>query len=482
MAEKRATIRVEGMTCSACEARIAGAVRSLRGVKSATASLHGGKVEVAFDDLVVSLDVVKAVIVRTGYVVREKENSGGATALGVGMLLVALYMIANSLGLFSALPSFDSTVGYGMLFVAGLLTSVHCVAMCGGIALSQSVKTDGAGRPEAAVPVSRIKTLAPGLLYNAGRVISYTIVGGIAGALGAAFSVSPRAKGIVAAVAGIFMLFMGLKMLGYMPRLPRLRRITREPHPKHEPRIAAFLPASLYGLPDRIRGAFKNRGSFAVGLLGGLMPCGPLQTMQLYALGTGGFFAGAMSMLVFSAGTVPLMLSFGIAAAALPRKFLPAMVRASAVLVMFLGLLTLGRAAALAGVALPYLPSSLSVAGGRNPSDILAELSDARESAEAVTAKAVMGEGIQTFVTDFGVDGYAPFTVRAGVPFRWIINATAEDLNPCNNPLIVPSYGIEKELVPGENVIEFTPKKPGAISYSCWMGMIRSRISVVSGD
>ena len=81
-------------------------------------------------------------------------------ALGIGVVLVALYMIATQAGLFNALPKVDASIGYGMLFVIGLLTSVHCVAMCGGIALSQSVGDAASAGPRA----DRLARLGPGLL------------------------------------------------------------------------------------------------------------------------------------------------------------------------------------------------------------------------------------------------------------------------------------------------------------------------------
>ena len=52
----------------------------------------------------------------------------------------------------------------------------------------------------------------------------------------------------------------------------------------------------------------KTSSSFIIGLLNGFMPCGPLQAMQVYALSTGSFIKGAISMFLFSLGTVPLML------------------------------------------------------------------------------------------------------------------------------------------------------------------------------
>jgi len=48
------------------------------------------------------------------------------------------------------------------------------------------------------------------------------------------------------------------------------------------------------------------------------------------------------------------------------------------------------------------------------------------------------------------------------------------------NPVTVPAYGITKTLVPGDNLVEFTPKQAGLIGYTCWMGMIKSTITVVS--
>jgi len=68
---------------------------------------------------------------------------------------------------------------------------------------------------------------------------------------------------------------------------------------------------------ERQRG---NKGPFTVGLLNGLMPCGPLQAMQIYALSTGNPLKGALSMLLFSLGTVPLMFGLGALGSLLSRR------------------------------------------------------------------------------------------------------------------------------------------------------------------
>lgn len=94
-------------------------------------------------------------------------------------------------------------------------------------------------------------------------------------------------------------------------------------------------------------------GALTVGLLNGLMPCGPLQSMQLAALASLSPIKGALSMLFFSLGTTPLMLGIGSLTAALGQRFNRAVLRAGAVM----GLAMLSQGAALAGWSLPAAPA-----------------------------------------------------------------------------------------------------------------------------
>lgn len=74
---------------------------------------------------------------------------------------------------------------------------------------------------------------------------------------------------------------------------------------------------------------------------------------------------------------------------------------------------------------------------------------------------------------------YEPIAVQKDVPVKWVITVEKGDLNGCNYRMVIPEYDIEKQLEYGENVIEFTPDEAGTFAYSCWMGMIRSSITVV---
>jgi len=460
MAEQVSTARiaVDGMTCGNCEQRIEKAVRALDGVRRVTASASLSEVTVHYEPDRVELEAIHEAIGKAGYQIRGETSAAApgtqkrpsSTApiyrfLGLVAVLAAVYLIIRYTVGFTFLPTVSQSMGYGLIFVVGLLTSLHCIAMCGGIVLSQGIKKrdeQAEGDLAALSGPARFRTrLLPSLLYNGGRVVSYTIIGGLVGALGSLFSLSTALKGAMPVIAGAFMLFLGVRMLGIIPWLSRL---------------TLRLPGS-WG--EKLSASASRRGPFVVGLLNGLMPCGPLQTMQVYALGTGSMFAGALSMFLFSLGTVPLLLGFGAISSLLSAKFNRRMLKASGVLVMVLGLVMFTRGMSLFGISLPALPG--------------------RQASGREVAVARLSDGFQEVRTTVESGQYHPFVVQKGVPVRWTIRVKTEDLNGCNNPLTIPQYGIRKELVPGDNLIEFTPEQVGTITYTCWMGMISSTIRVV---
>lgn len=470
----RRVLQIGGMTCTSCEMRIENKLRKLEGISDVKAIYSSSNVYVTYDANIVTLDRIIEEIEKLDYTVKNKsggqqsgnikENkesrgifaknkedkygnkSGQASEgkmpinqlLGIGIIILALYLIAkNTIG-FNFIPEVNQNMGYGILFLVGLITSLHCVAMCGGINLSQCVSyrrdTGDAGK------LAKVK---PSLLYNTGRVISYTILGGIVGALGSVVSFSGTAKGVIAILSGVFMVIMGLNMLNIFPWLRKLN-----------PRMP-----KIFG--NKIHQNGGKYGPFYVGLLNGLMPCGPLQAMQIYALGTGSAFAGALSMLFFSLGTLPLMFGLGALSSLLSGKFTHKMMKVSAVLVMILGIIMLNRGLNLSGFNIggAVFASSAAAASGN-----VAQVSG----------------NIQTVTTKLQSNSYTPFIVQKGIPVKWTIKADASSINGCNGTVTIPKYGISQKLVPGDNVIEFTPDAEGNLPYTCWMGMISSNIKVVA--
>lgn len=438
-------LRIGSMTCVSCQNRIAKKLKNTAGIKKADVSYNSGTAAITYDKDIISLNSIITIIENMGYrALRDNQpKTKKSRVIGTLLIIFALAVLVQKSGIMNianAFPLAEAGTGYGMLFIIGVITSFHCVAMCGGINLSQCIKQDsedeGGSRPGA---------LRPSLLYNLGRVISYTVIGGIVGALGSVISFSGGFKGIVQLIAGVFMVIMGINMLGFFPWLRRL---------------APRMPEAFARKIDSQKA--RSKSPFYVGLLNGLMPCGPLQAMQLYALSTSSPVKGAISMLLFSLGTVPLMFGLGALGSLLSKRFTHKVMTAGAVLVVVLGVSMFSNGWSLSGITFPSL---------------MTKSSPVSES-EGDGAGTNVENGVQVINSTLGRGRYSAITVQAGIPVKWIINAPQGSINGCNNRIQIPEFNIEYEFETGENVIEFTPVKAGKFPYSCWMGMIRSSITV----
>ena len=434
MGIRREKIQVYDMTCSSCENRVEKSIKKLGGVSNAKASYSGQYAIVEYDDEVCNINEIKEAVRKSGY---STEKPKDYKFIGIMIIAAAIVLLGMKTSGFDMEDKL-SNASYAVLFVVGILTSIHCVGMCGGIMLSQSLSKENNNRFDA---------IRPALLYNIGRVVSYTILGGIIGALGSVLSLSITTKAGLQIFAGVFMILMGLNMAGFSA----FRRLHIR-LPKAVCRVKA-----------------KSHSAFIVGLLNGLMPCGPLQTMQLYALGTGSPVKGALSMFVFSLGTVPLMLTFGALSGLLSKGYTKSILKFSGVLIIVLGLIMGNRGFTMLGFNLNPVKaianSSTTLLGGssngvNNPN----------------VAKAVIKDGVQTITMTADNKGYTPnaFYVQKGIPVKWVINGV--QLNSCNNDIVIPSLNIEMKIKKGENIVkQFTPGDKD-INFSCWMLLISRRI------
>lgn len=444
-------LHIGKMTCVNCQNKIEKKLKNTAGIKNAKVSYAKGTADIEFDPDVISLKDIIAVIENLDYQVLPPQKDGAEhirKTAGFLFLILALYWLLREFGILNLLvPSklADTDMGYGMLFLTGLVTSVHCIAMCGGINLSQCLPK-GTEAPQSG---GELPTFLPAFQYNLGRVLSYTVIGFLLGAAGMALGSSREVglslllQGCLKLIAGMFMVITGINMLGIFPKL---RRLT--------PRMPGFLAKKIHAEKA------KSHGPLVVGLLNGLMPCGPLQSMQIVALASGSPVTGALSMLLFSLGTVPLMLGLGSFVSALGRRFTHQVLNAGAVLVVVLGLAMLSQGGSLMGF--PFLGSGTVSAASED------------------NAKLMDGEQIVTSTLSPG--RYPNITVQAGTPVRWVIDAPEGSINGCNYQMYIQNYGIEYTFQTGENVITFTPTEPGTVQYNCWMGMIHGNIFVTDGD
>ena len=434
MSIKRENIKVYEMTCTSCENRVERTVKKLDGVLDVKASFSGQFAEIEFDDHFCDLKKIKNAIQSVGY---STESPKDFKIIGIIIAVAAVVLLGINTGNYD-MESHLNNASYAVLFVVGVITSIHCVGMCGGIMLSQSIGKES---------MNKFEAIKPALLYNAGRVIAYTILGGVIGAIGSVFALSLTAKAALQLFAGVFMIMMGFNMAGF--------KVFRKFQIK---------------LPNvSCRAMSKPRAPFFVGLLNGLMPCGPLQTMQIFALGTGSAAAGALSMFMFSIGTVPLMLTFGALSGLLSKGYTKKILKFSGVLIIMLGLIMSNRGLALAGMNLSPMAIMSSVGA-------FGDAADSSDSSNAI--KATIKEGVQVLNMTAHVYGYTPKTlyVQKGMPVKWVVEG--EEITGCNNTIVVPDMNIQQKLQSGNNLIEFTPGDED-LNFSCWMGMKRGVIKVV---
>ncbi|QDF96565.1 hypothetical protein CJ010_08485 [Azoarcus sp. DD4] len=184
--------------------------------------------------------------------------------------------------------------GYFAVFLIGLLGGTHCVSMCGGIvgALSVQVRTPAESRRQ--WPIH--------LAYNLGRIATYTLTGGLLGALG---SVGMLYGGVLPVqislyvLANLMLIALGLYLTGFTSVLAPVEKAGHHLWRRLQPATRRFLPAH------------SVKQALPLGLLWGFLPCGLVYSVLATALVTGSAARGAGLMLAFGLGTLPNLLLAG---------------------------------------------------------------------------------------------------------------------------------------------------------------------------
>lgn len=177
---------------------------------------------------------------------------------------------------------------YLVVFVGGLAASLHCVGMCGGFPLALAA----GGR----------RNLRRQLLYNLGRVNTLVFIGAVSGGMGqvllAAAPFAAAERGLAIA-AGLVMVVIGLEVLGVLPQLTG--------------RGAALASATVGRLLGGVIRSESPAAPLALGVFNAFLPCQLIYAFAASAASTRSVVAGMLTMLAFGLGTVPAMLTLGIA-------------------------------------------------------------------------------------------------------------------------------------------------------------------------
>lgn len=288
------TFHVKGMHCTACVLLTESELQDVGFVSKATSDLTTHTVEVCgdFGDRTKE-DICRELSQRLekhGYSLsvekqqQEKNWSEFSIAIPIAIGFAVLFVLLQKLGIVNLINT--SNVSYGTAFMIGVIASLStCMAVVGGLVLSMSATFAREG--------DRVR---PQILFHAGRIGSFFILGGVIGALGSAFTLGTTGTFVLGLLVGIVMLILGINLLDVFPWAKRF-----------QPSMPKFLGKHALGVSELNHWLTP----LLVGVATFFLPCGFTQAMQLYSLTTGSFLGGAMTMLSFALGTLPVLALIG---------------------------------------------------------------------------------------------------------------------------------------------------------------------------
>lgn len=443
------TIFIKGMHCKSCELLIEDELKNIKGVKSVDISHRSGTATIQFEGKqLLHADVVHA-IKQAGYELGStikpsffSKNSNDYIELGyAAAIIILIYFIAKSIGIFelNLIGSYNFS-SLPVVLLVGLTAGIStCMALVGGLVLGVAGKY--AQENPQATPGQKF---TPHLFFNLGRVFSFFVLGGVIGLIGSAFQITSSVSGLLIITVGILMIVMGLQLTSLFPRLSAVSLTL----PKG---IAKFL-----GISTHTDSSYSHKGALMLGALTFFVPCGFTQAIQLYAISTGSFITGALTMAVFALGTTPGLLSLGGLTSVIKDK-------TSGLFFKIVGLVVIA-------MALFNISNGLTLIGIKNSRNTKIQIQESDPNVK-------IENGVQIIHMEQNASGYSPntFTLKQNVPVKWYIKSVYPS---CASSLMVEKLGIRANLTKDEQLFEFTPSEEGEIPFSCSMGMYSGTIIV----
>ncbi|OGZ84638.1 MAG: hypothetical protein A2599_02855 [Candidatus Staskawiczbacteria bacterium RIFOXYD1_FULL_39_28] len=467
---KEHVYKVEGMHCASCEILIEKKLLMIQNIKSVDASTPKGEVVIEYSGDRPNPERLSKIFKGENYQFddmdtgtqaksREENESGKKSsptlvAFNIAIFVIIAFLFLQKMGIADFLSvssgsSFMTFVGFGLL--AGLSS---CAALVGGIILSMSKQWSSLYSQEQTTS----QKLQPHVMFNAGRVVSYAIFGGVLGVIGSKLQISPQFTGYLVIGISLLMIALGLQMLG----VRAFRKF----------QIAAPKFATRYIANEK---NFQGKQMpFIMGALTFFLPCGFTITAQSLALLSGNAFSGALIMGAFALGTVPSLLFIGLSSVKFSSKphLAERFAKVAGFLVLFFALYNMSNQATVLGF------TGFGNILASSQAQVKSAKIDVKDLPQIIDGKQVIK------MTAYGSkDVPNSFKVRVGIPVRWEITAD-RTAGGCNGSIISNSlFSGSIDLIPGQvSVKEFTPQKTGKFRFSCQMGMISGIIEVVNAD
>ena len=211
--------------------------------------------------------------------------------------------------------------------IFGLVTGFHCIGMCGPIAIALPLK-----------PGSRFTRVSSAILYNLGRSITYAVMGLVFGFFGQSFAMAGFQKWVGIVMGSIMILYVIFPAIF-----------------KNKFNIDTFGHQYTGALRSRLAKLFGKRSYtslFIIGLLNGLLPCGPVYAAIFAAIATGSVVYGTAYMFIFGIGTIPIMLAISLAGNKISGALRKKLAKLIPITIVIIGILFILRGL---GLGIPFL-------------------------------------------------------------------------------------------------------------------------------
>jgi sulfite exporter TauE/SafE len=377
----------------------------------------------------------------------------------VVIIMIGVVVIAIAVALLVVPSETTSTSAMSQLmfaFVTGITTGgLSCMAVQGGLlasSLARQIEQDIAGQAgggKKGKPSSaRTNSALPIFLFLVAKLVMYTLLGALLGALGSVFKFNPMVNAMLMIFIGIFMIGNALRMFNVHPIF---RYFNIEP-PKF---ITRYIRKTAKGT-DTATPLF-------LGALTVFIPCGVTQIMMADALATGSPVSGAALMFAFTLGTSPVFFALAWLTTELGAKLETFFMRFVAAVVLILGFVTLN--------------GGLNVIGSPLSFQNLSRAWSPSVSAETTpVAQAPAKEGEITLYVQNG--GYFPETLKAPAGKELTLNLVSDGTYSCALDFLIPDLKYHQQLPPTGIVQVSIPAraKGDTLFFTCSMGMYTGQI------
>jgi len=334
---KTYSFHVQGMHCSACSILIDSELKDLPEIIDVRTSLKDNSVQITgnFGDkepehVVTDLNIILKPHGYTLFLEKQKHQvkwSDFRMAMPLALAFIVFFIFLQKMGLVNLINA--SKISYGTAFMIGLIASVSsCMAVVGGLVLSMSANFAKEG-----------DKIRPQVLFHVGRLISFFLLGGMIGIIGSNFVLNGTGVFVLSFIVAIVLLILGLNLLDIFPWIKKI-----------QPTIPNFIGKRVHG----IKNINHTLTPLLVGIVTFFLPCGFTQSMQIYALSTGSFWTGAMIMLAFALGTLPVLAVLSFSSLGIHKKTTSGIFfKTAGLIVIFFGIFNLINSLVVIGLIPP---------------------------------------------------------------------------------------------------------------------------------